>query len=309
MSILDFRQKSLCPDIWDTTTNKLLPEVKIFIFKAIRSFFDEQDLSEYKNFIVDVVIGSSLATQYYRIDTDMDVKIILDAKAILSKRRLDHIDPEELALFMTKEGRKDHYLTMNIPGTIHPIDAYFYDVEDFYPINYNKYDSLYSLKLDSWLEEPNLDDGFVNPQAILNIAIDKAQPYLDLIVSDISKAKRDVIDLIMFRDYLSTLDQDDRSQIKEFFTQKFEETNNSINDLIADKQDLKFLRTEAFSKDSLESELEKVMHSFNYSDENLVFKVVQRYGYMRLLKEIEDLYERSGIDENNIDDYCNILTI
>lgn len=306
MSMLDLKQPKLCEDIWDES-GELNSDVTSFIIESLRKFFKVHDVEGYLSYIADVVIGSSLATYYYKADTDFDVKVILDVEALFKDLSITGVDSDTFVLSLTKLGRNDPYLTANVPGTQHALDIYFYDSEEFYPIDFNKYDSLYSLGTSSWIAPPRDIDFSSDPQAILKIAKEKATPYLDALARDIENAKRDVIDLIFFREYLKNLDNDEIKSVYSYFMDQFNETNASIEELIKDRQELKAMRTEAFSKNSLESELEKVMKSFNYSDENLVFKMVQRYGYMKLLYEVEEKFEIDGVSAENVDDYLDLL--
>jgi len=308
MSILDFKQKDLCDEIWGKDL-RLLPEVQSFIVETITFFFKQNDVVGWMKYIDDMMIGSSLATFYYKKDSDFDIKVIIDAEKIMRLNRITGITPHEYAQSLTKVGRKDYYLTNFIPGTQHQIDVYFYDVHEFYPIHFNKYDSLYSIKNNEWLEPPK--DIFIdnNPQAVLDIAWEKAYPYIHAISEDILVAKKNIIDFILFEDYLKSLDGDDLQSIYPFFMKKFNEVNSNINELISDRDDLKAFRMEAFSKESLDSELEKLMGSYNYSEGNLIFKIAQRYGIMKILKEIDSKVEEDGVTPDNAEDYLNILSL
>ena len=89
--------------------------------------------------------------------------------------------------------------------------------------------------------------------------------------------------------------------------EKYNAVNESLNDLIQDRIDLKYLRTEAFSKDTLNTELEKAMQSLNYSDGNLVFKVMQRYGLMNILTSVRDKMDTEGLNVDNVNEYLSII--
>ena len=76
-SILDFQQEELCPDIWLQDAS-MRPAVKEFVMSSIEGFFDEQNIFGYKDFVKDIWVGSSLASFFYKKDTDFDIKVIID---------------------------------------------------------------------------------------------------------------------------------------------------------------------------------------------------------------------------------------
>jgi SPX domain protein involved in polyphosphate accumulation len=141
----------------------------------------------------------------------------------------------------------------------------------------------------------------------LNVAWYRAQPYIEIITKDITQASKDIVDFMMFKEYISQLDSDDLHKVYDLFMEKYNAVNESLNDLIQDRMDLKYLRTEAFSKDTLNTELEKATQSLNYSDGNLVFKVMQRYGLMNILTSVQDKMDAEGLNVDNVNEYLSII--
>ncbi len=303
MSILDFKRGSLCQDVWGDD-NQLLPEVRDFVIESLSNFFESEGLGGFETCIRDIVIGSSLATYYYRSDTDFDIKVVYDEdRFIRENSNMDFLVQTDE--FLITKGRESFYTTQFLPGTNHALDFYFYTEEEFYPINYNKYDSLYSFKR-GWLSEPR-DLPIDQPDFILEVAYEKATPYIEKIVGDVHEAKKNIIDFILFRDYISTLDDDDIQAVYKEFLEQFNKVDESIVQLVDDRSMFKSMRDVAFNKEELESELELIMGSYNYSDENLIFKVIQRYGLMNMLSEIKDLYTKRGLTVDNVDDFMKVV--
>jgi len=289
MSIIDYQQQHLCKDIW--IDNEIKFEVRKFIIQSLESFFRMLDFKEISKFIKGVYIGSSLATYFYKEDTDLDIKVVMDT-TLFKKHNpsFENIKDELLLEAITKKSREEYYTTQTVPGTNHPLDFYFYSTNEFDPIQYIKYDSLYDLLNNKWLKEPKKLMSGLSPKFILDEAKRRAKPFLDKITLDIHEAKRSVIDFMFFYDYIKTLDEDDLVLIQEAFNELLQELNDDIETLVEDKQLIKELRRDSFTKKELESDLEKWMGSLNFSDVNLTFKLLQRYGYMKILVEIKDLY-------------------
>jgi hypothetical protein len=79
-SILDYQKKTLCPEIWEK--GSLKKEVKNFIYKALKGFFTHHQFQGSQEFISHLYIGSSLATYFYKDDSDLDLTIVRDTDAL-----------------------------------------------------------------------------------------------------------------------------------------------------------------------------------------------------------------------------------
>lgn len=307
MSILDYQRKELCPDFW-RSDGVMRDGTKKFIELSVLSFFEDLNIDNCKDFVSDLYVGSSLATYFYKEDSDLDVKVIIDLPIFMEcNPYYKNMSNEELLDFLGEKGSKNSWLTAIIPGTLHPLDAYFFSSEEAIPINLNKYDSLYKLSDNTWLKPPRKLEGELSPSYVLNLAKEKAKIYIDKIVSDIEQTKRDSIDFLVLHDFMKTLDKDDLQHMQIDFETTLERVNTDIEGLIVDKEIIKSLRKKAFSKKDLVSDFEKLFGSINYSDENLIFKIMQRYGYMRILVEISDLFKNKSVNSDDVKDVIDIL--
>ena len=307
MSILDYQKDHLDSSIWDAN-ERIKPGVKSYILSALNGFFVSLDIEGYKDFVTDSFIASSLASFFYREDTDMDVKFIIDTNAFIKYNPdFKNFSSEDIIEYLIFEGRKSYWLTSQIPGTLHPLDVYFFPHTEDVPANIIKFDSLYHLSEDSWIKKPKKLQGKLSPSYILNYAKDKAHRYLEKISLDINKAKRDTIDFLILRDYIKDLDKDDIKNLRVDFKNALNNVNDSIEELIEDTEIIKNLRNEAFSKKELDDQLEKIMGSINYSDNNLIFKIIQRYGYLRILYEISQVIGTDEVTPEEIPQIYGIL--
>jgi hypothetical protein len=307
MSILDYQKQELCPEIWDAN-QKLKPGVKSFIYKSIEGFFVDLNIREYSNFIIDAFIASSLASYFYREDTDLDVKIVIDIEA-LKKYNEGYTDYsyEEILDDYVHRGRESRWLTATIPGTTHPLDVYFYPQTEILADHLERFDGLYNVEDDEWIKKPTKFGKSISPSYVLNYAKDRAKKYLEKITGDIDQAKRDTIDFLLLKDYMKDLNKDDIKRLKVDFENSLEKVNDSIEDLMDDTEIIKNLRDKAFMKSNLEEDLEKLMGSINYSDGNLIFKVMQRYGYMKILVEIYKLIGDDGVQPIEVPSIYKVL--
>ena len=306
-SILDYQRNILAPDIWKDS--KILPEIKSFINKALIAFFANINIKGSTEFITDLFIGSSLATYFYRDDSDLDVKVVINIPVFQKYNPIySNSTGEDICDELIEAGRGSHFLTAFIPNTYHPMDFYFFTEEESVEENLLKYDSLYNLRTDVWIKEPKKLEGKLSSSYILNDAKEKAKKYIERIVIDIDRAKRDSIDFLVLRDYMKTLDKDDLELLHHDFLASIEKINKDIEAIKNDRQIVKILRKSEFNKKDLDSDLEKLMGSINYSDGNLIYKILQRYGYLKIIFEIYALYKNTYITANDIVNIYQILS-
>lgn len=310
-SILDFQQESLCKDIW-LPDNQIRPVVSEFVIKMVNQFFYEEGFTHFSDFIVDLLVGSSLATFFYREDTDFDVKVVLNM-ALLRRDNSENslvsgFDDAGILDNLIQTGRKSYWLTNLLPGTYHPLDVYFYSEDEFNTLKLVSYDSLYSFGKNAWIKEPQKLPKGVSKDYVLKRAKDLAKGYMAKLDKDIVTARRDSIDLVMLLDYLKTLDQDTIKDFGVYLRSAYDEVNTSLSILLKDREQVRKLRKDVFHKGELKSELSELMNSINFSDENIIYKLLQRYGYMQLLTELHELYNKKGFSIENIKDFLEILT-
>lgn len=287
MSLLDYQQNTLCKNIFKGTV--LREGVKQFIINQIKLFFDSQDIEGCDKWVDDLCIASSLSTFLYTETSDLDVKIIVDMKKFHEyNNRFDYLDDDDMLDKLTDDGRESSFLTSLLPQTQHNLDCYFYSSEELPEEHLERYDSLYSLKT-GWIKEPKKISPNFN---ILDTALEKAMPIIEELDLEIAAAKRNSINMILFLDYVRTLDKDDIDKVRKEFMKLYYKLTDSLKDLVEIREEVKQDRKDAFSKKELETELEKIMGSINYSNENLTFKLLQRYNYMKILSEINEIYKK-----------------
>lgn len=306
-SILDYQRKTLSPEIWED--NKLKPSIKKFIYKSMEGFFVSFGIKGYKEFVSHLYIGSSLATYFYKDDSDLDVKVVVNIN-LFKKNNPEYQDStgEDICDELIEAGRRSSFLTAFIPETFHPLDAYFFTEEEAERAALIKYDSLYNLITDEWLKEPKKLEGTLSSSYILNSAKNLAQKYIDKIVIDIDKAKRDSIDFLVLKDYMKTLDKEELKLLSTDFQVALDRVNDDIDSLITDRGIASNLRKMEFSRVGLKSDLEKLMGSLNYSKGNLIYKILQRYGYLRILFEVAALYKGIRIGPDDVINVYKILS-
>ena len=307
MSILDYEHDELSSIIWDKH-HQMRSGVKSFIYNSLEMFFIKEGIKGDTSFVKDIIIASSLATYYFTNFSDCDFKIIIDMDEFKrSNPSYNKYTNDDVLEKLIDDGRESNWLTASIPGTEHIIDVYFIEIHEFTEDKYIKYDSLYSITKNKWIKIPQKINTEGNPSYILDRAKEKAKDYLDQLSLDISQAKRSTLDWYVLIDYLKLIDDDEKEEFYGEMKKILNEINESVEKLIQDREMIKLLRKETFNKKELDSQFEQLMGSFNYADGNLIFKIVQRYGYMRILTDLSTLFKNKKIRVDKINTVNKIL--
>lgn len=305
-SILDYQKSILSPEIWNSDFS-LKEEVKEFLGVCLKNFFDYLNIKGSNKWILEAMIASSLATYFYTDYSDLDVKLFIDIDLFLEYNPdFSTLSDEQLLKWLKEKGRESYWLTQKVPNTDHRIDIYFLSGKHLERLNTIKYDSIYFLSTDDWLKLPERPD-YSNPSFILEIAKRKAQPYLDIIIDDIEQTKQDCIDFLVLQDFLKSLEADDLYNLQQEFLTQLDYVHRDLEQLIIDKNAIKQLREVAFDKNYLDTELEKLMGSLNYSDGNLIFKLLQRYGYLTILVEVSKYFKEKDTVPNEVEKLLILL--
>jgi hypothetical protein len=305
-SILDYQKPYLSTEIW-FFDKKLKPEVKTFIGSCLKDFFDYLEIKGSDKWLLEAIIASSLATYFYTETSDLDIKLFIDLTLFIEyNQEFITFTDDAILKWLKNRGRESYWLTQKVPGTEHLLDIYFLSSKDLERLSTIKYDSIYLLSKNEWFKKPEKAD-YLPPDFILEIARQKAQPYINIIIEDIENAKQDCIDFLVLEDFLKTLDADDLFYLKQEFINQLNLIHLDIEEIIKDKNAIKEIRNIAFNKNYLDTELEKLMGSLNYSDGNLIFKLIQRYGYLKILVKVSEFFEKKNSAITEVDTILSLL--
>jgi len=293
MSLIDYQRKTLCPEIWDLESLTLKQEVENFIIQSVEEFFHKVlgvvSDSVLNTLVKDILIASSLASYFYNEYSDLDIKIVYSPE-LLSLETPEVLEKSDVSGMLTKLGRL-YILNRIIPNTNHQLDPFFISEDDGSSLNLLKFDSLYSVFKKTWLKAPK-HLSYKDMLKIIETAKEKAQPFLDKVHEDIEELRRDSIDFMILYDYLKTLPTHQLMNLRSYINDQIDKIESDLQQIVSDQEILKGLRSRAFSKEQLDTEFEKLMNSFNYSDENLIYKFVTRYGYLKILSTIKYILEK-----------------
>ena len=280
-SIIDIPRRTYAPGVFDdedTDNPKIKDSVLRLITKQFQEFETEYPILKYS------LIGSIL-TKRYRNDADLDINVLFDVpedkreeeRLRLSKKYLSAASPDSI------QGKL-------IPGTKHPINYYFITDEETYDDQNKKADAVFDIKGQSFVKRP--EDFEFNP----NLYIRDFQKQVDKIDVLKGELKRDIIDY----DELLELKPGEIKDLEKRIKSKLNEIETDLEDLkdIGDTLDTE--RRAAFDKDMSPDEI-KTFSIKNRLPKNVVYKMLEKYHYLKFLKKCKMILDDGEVTDDEID--------
>jgi len=280
-SIIDIPRRTYAPSVFDDedTDN---PKIKDSVLRLITEQFKEFE-SEYP--ILKYSLIGSILTKRYRNDADLDINVLFEVpeekqeeeRLRLSKKYLSAKNPDNI------QGKL-------IPGTKHPINYYFITDEKTYDEQNKKADAVFDIKGQSFVKRP--EDFEFNPSLYMK-DFQRQVDKIDILKGEL---KRDIIDY----DELSELKPGEIKDLEKRTSNKLGEIEKSIQDLtdIGDKVDAE--RRAAFDKDMTPDEI-KTYSIKNRLPKNVVYKMLEKYHYLKFLKKCKKILDDGEVSDDEID--------
>jgi predicted nucleotidyltransferase len=216
-----------------------------------------------------VYVKGSILSRQWLDRSDIDVLLELDAE----------ISDGEYARI--KEHLKERYDSRVLAvGTEHPLQFY----ASHGPFDASKADGLYDLRREEWHLGPY--DLHVDVVGRYLHDFEAAVSQIDLTKSEL---ERDLIDYEIFRE----LADEDVADVEQHLLQKIDEIDDGVEELIALFQRTSDLRDHAFEKELTPQEIREY-GSKNALPANVVYKLLERYHYVNLMKQLKRLRKKQG---------------
>jgi predicted nucleotidyltransferase len=220
--------------------------------------------------VVNFYIIGSILTKNYTDDTDIDVTVQVDAQLV------DSIATAEVMhLLKTINGR--------LAGdSRHPIN--YYIITDEY--DQDKADAIYDVANDKWIKTPKHHDPNIDKWT------SKFHDTLASIDVATGELRRDLIDL----EELKELKTKDIKKLKKALKEKLSQIEELTKQLVTKYHDVRTLRHMAFDRFLTPQELQ-VYGSQNKLPENVLYKLLEKYYYLRMIRKLESILdERDELD-------------
>jgi 2'-5' RNA ligase len=294
-SVLDYPKPGLDPQIWQAD-GTLHPNIKHTILKKIVDFFKEKGINKHIRRVVKYVyIIGSLTSYQYNSKSDLDTHIgidIDDLKKALSKTTF-WVSDEELADLLNKHWKDElnEKEPVLAPGTEHPLEFYF-EIKGY--TGAERADGVYNLLKDKWIQEPRTVDYDFDLDELYPKVIDEASHFLKSMDAELGDVKRTISDIAFLKETLARFPKEKRKLFKEKIREKIRDINFSIQELVEKGQNIIDERKEKYNP---------------LAPSNIHFKYLQRYGYIWLIKQLEEVLEDKMTEEVSVQDLEDVKAV
>lgn len=272
-SILDPLQEKLSNDIWDN--NKLKKSVKVQLTKKIETFLKSFTSKPITNMFL---LGSMTGYQY-NDTSDIDVNCIID----LGDSRLKEVTE----IMVEKLNEKP------LPGTKHPVNYY---LSKEIKTEWKRSGPIYDMIKDKWIVQPKKEEEntlVVNYRAVIEISRFFTSG-LDIMLSEYETDSQAYNSYELFLKNAKT--QDDKEDLKKLISFKLQEIIADIDSLSISKHLIKAFRKEAFEEEDSDigykiSTKIIIEDTANNSINNLIYKYLEKLGYLTKIQKILDTRE------------------
>jgi len=280
-SIIDIPRSTYAPMVFDdadTSNPKIKQSVMDMLDKQMKEFEKEYPILKY------TLIGSIL-TKRYRNDADLDINILFDIpeedreeeRTRLSKQYLSAKNPNNI------QGKE-------IPGTKHPVNYYFITDKKSYDDQNLKADAAFDIKTNKFIKRP---DDFTFD---VNVYLKDFQKKVDEIDIVKGELKRDIIDY----DELSELKPGEIKDLEKRVKGKLDEIETDLQDLINIGDTVDSERRAAFDTDMSPDDI-KTFSIKNRLPKNVVYKMLEKYHYLKFLKKCKMILDDGEVTDAEID--------
>ena len=280
-SIIDIPRRTYAPGVFDDedTDN---PKIKDSVLRMISKQFEEFE-TEYP--IIKYSLIGSILTKRYRNDADLDINVLFnipedkreEERLRLSKKYLSAASPDSI------QGKL-------IPGTRHPVNYYFITDEETYDDQNLKADAVFDIKGQRFIKRP--EDFDFNP----NLYMKDFQKQVDRIDILKGELKRDIIDY----DELMELKPGEIKDLEKRTKNKLSEIEHHIEKLKNIGTEVDAERRAAFDRDMTPDEI-KTYSIKNRLPANVIYKMLEKYHYLILLKKCKKILDDGQVTDDEID--------
>jgi predicted nucleotidyltransferase len=271
-SLIDIPRNSLDPAVF-TFPDGHLPVMNTAIKSQIIADIQKiEDVLIVNKFFV---IGSILTPQY-NPRTDIDVNVEVDEQ-VMRNLSQEHL----MSLIKLLNGKL-------AVGTQHPINYFLVPGE----YDLDKTDAAYDVANEVWIKEPEQIDISVNEY------MNRFQTAVLNLDANTGELRRDLMDL----DEINEISADHVKGIKQLASQKLNEIEDNVLNIISSLKNTKALRRIAFERSMSPSEIREFGHK-NRLPENVIYKLLEKYHYFNLLKRLKEALGEDGeLSPSEVDD-------
>jgi len=293
-SSIDFPREGLDPQVWESDGEDsftLRPEVKEQILDFLDKYPDRDivGLAKEEDGEPTIHIVGSICTNQYSDDADIDVHVVVDESDEL------HSDEDGRAA-VKKWFEANREANHGFVGD-HPIEVYLQTDERQDLAS----DGAYHMMRDEWLKGPKVVGSDYDPYDDFSHVFDELSDLAgeaDLLMGEL---KRDVIDYETISKAIEHLPEEQKSKLLAKMKAKLEEIEQDIEKLYAERKEMADVRKRA-SRPTPDQAKEDAELSKEWNDANALFKFMDRYRYLKVIGDLEDVVSDDGkVTDDDVD--------
>jgi len=301
-SSIDFPQKDLDFKVWKKVGDNYVikSKVKRQILNLLSKYPEEDlvDMAKVKNGLKVIHVIGSICTNQYLDDSDIDVHVIVS---------------QDSKYFGDEDFQKD--VIKWYAANADELKAYVGEHKFEVYMQYNETQDLlsagcYDLMNDKWITGPRIYPLDYDPYE------DFADVFQDVhaIVADADKLfgelKRDVIDYDVIKLALQKIPKSQRQHLKDRLQDKLQEIEDDIHLLYKERKDWVEARRKSSKPVTVEDAKNDVKLVKQWRDANALFKFINRYKYLKTIRDLEELLdEEDKLNHKDVDDVKDILKV
>lgn len=293
-SSIDYPRADLDLYVWDRYedgTYTLREGVRAKILEIISKYPDKN----LEDIIESVRIVGSIATNQYLDNCDVDVHIVPKNIKDWSEDEVNKV----IKWFNKHRDEIDGYI-----GS-HPVEVYI-------QVNPNQdliSDGCYDLLKGEWLTGPKIAPMDYDPyEDFSHVAKDVRDVVEDADIL-LGELKRDVIDYEVIRSAMERMSGEDKERLLQKLQDKLNEIEDDIETLYKKRGEWVDARRKASRPDTPEQALKDVELAKRWRDTNAVFKFVNRYHYLKTIKDLKELLADEEITPDEIDTIKSVVGV
>jgi hypothetical protein len=285
-SSIDFPRMEMDTTVWDLP-NKHKPILKFSNKEKILKLIKLYPVYNLFDIIKEIRIVGSICSNQYISTTDIDIHMIVDEekfdKAITGK-----FETREKAIkdLMKYSREAAHQELTHIAK--HPLELYIQlNLEqDMFS------DGVYNVMTMEWLKGPLIRDFDFDPYVYYNHLAGDIRKMAQEMDIEFGELKRDTIDYDVIKTAISGLPIEKQIKLRSRLTLKISEVEEDIKKLMLLKKDIVDKRHNVTRSKESDSEYEII---------NTEFKFLDRYEYLKIIKDLEKIVEDDVVEPEEIE--------
>jgi hypothetical protein len=290
-SSIDFPREDLDPAIWDKEDDiyTLREDVKKKILAVLEKYPDVPLLE----IAEEIRVVGSLCTNQFLGTADLDCHIVPKDIDDWSEEDVDKV----IKWFNTNRDKIGGWISE------HPLEVYI----QLQPAQDLMSDGCYNLLEDEWLVGPKIVPMSSDPYEDFSHIADDIRNTVEDADKLFGELKRDVIDFEVIKVAMERMSGEDKDRLLQKLEDKLNELENDIEALYKKKGEWTDARRKASKPETPEQALKDVELAKHWKDVNATFKFVNRYKYMRTIKNLKDLLADGQVSPDEVDKIKSIM--